>query len=307
MGCGFLFAGCGAVYFVGMPFVYDTIRSDSVTEHSNERYYDGPTEEDKKTRLDLFVPEGRDWPTLVFVHGGGWTNGDKDLRVGGKDVYRNIGRFFASRGVAAAVINYRLLPGVHWTTQIKDVGRAVLYARERAREEGGDPTRLFLSGHSAGAQLVTRIALDAEYLVGLGSDREIVCGVIAVSGAGYDMEDAETYALGADFDYLDSRFSVVDRGETWPADASVMQFIDGRAPPFLVVYGGAEHPALQHQSMLLSDQLEESGVAVDTVVEEGTDHARMVLALSRKGSRSTDEALDFIERNECGTPPATRR
>ena len=298
----FLWTGCGLVYFVGLPLVYDTVRSENVTEFSNERYFDGPTEDDEKTRLDLFVPEGDGWPTLVFVHGGGWTNGDKGLRVGRKDVYRNIGRYFASHGIATAVISYRLLPGVHWTTQQRDVAHAVVHTRKRAAELGGDARRLFLSGHSAGAQLVARVALDGALLEAMGTDRSIVCGVIAVSGAGYDMEDAETYALGADFGYLEQRLGVVDGTTTWPRDASVVQFIDERAPPFLVLYGGSEHPALQHQSELLARLLENNGTTVDTVTEDGYDHGRMVLALSKEGSTSTREALGFIRETDCGTP-----
>src|SRR5690606_35188130 len=107
---------------------------DGVTEFVDKRYFDGPTERDEKTRLDLFFPAGSGWPVMVFVHGGGWSSGDKDLRVGGRDVYRNIGRFYAARGIGVAVINYRLLPGVHWRTQLRDVAHAALYTRTRAGE-----------------------------------------------------------------------------------------------------------------------------------------------------------------------------
>ena len=61
-------------------------------------------------RLDLYLPAAKDWPIVVFVHGGNWDSGSKDHRAGGADVYANIGRFYASHGIGMAVINYRLQP-----------------------------------------------------------------------------------------------------------------------------------------------------------------------------------------------------
>ena len=302
-----LLSGCGVVYFVGMPLVYDTVRSDSITEFADERYFDGPDEEDTKTRLDLFIPDGEDWPVVVFIHGGGWNGGDKDLRVGRKDVYRNIGRYFASHGIGAAVINYRLLPGVHWTTQLRDVSRAIMYTKERTDAAGGDADRLFLAGHSAGAQLAARVALDPVFLESVGGDRDLICGVVAVSGAGYDMQDQETYALGAEFSYLEYRFGSVDRSETWPEAASVVQFIDDNAPPFLIAYGGSEHAGLQRQSILMAERLENAGASVDTIVEPRYTHPRMVLAMSRDDKETSRRAVEFIESTSCGTALQTQR
>ena len=65
--------------------------------------------------LDLYRPASSSWPVIIFVHGGNWDNGDKNYRAGGADIYANIGRFFASRGIGVAVINYRLQPAVAWT------------------------------------------------------------------------------------------------------------------------------------------------------------------------------------------------
>jgi len=293
--------GCGIVYYAGMPLVYDKAASDSVTEYADEVYFDGPDGADDKTRLDLFFPDGEGWPLVVFAHGGGWTEGDKNLRVGGKDVYRNIGRYLAANGVGAAVINYRLIPGVHWRTQMTDVAHAAVYARRRAGEIGGNPARLFVAGHSAGAHLVSRIALDRQILEAAGSRDGIICGVIAVAGAGYDMEDQQTYLLGAEFGYLERRFGRVDGGESWPREASVVQFIDGDAPPFLVMHGDREYPSLVRQSDLLVERLEESGVPVDKLVVDGFNHTRMVLAMSRDDRMAGPAMVDFAKTTPCGT------
>ena len=293
--------GCAVVYYAGMPLVYDKAESDSITEYVDERYFDGPTELDDKTRLDLFFPGGEDWPILVFAHGGGWTSGDKDLHIGGRDVYRNIGRYYASHGIGVAVINYRLLPGVHWRTQLRDVGRAVLYTRSRAAEAGADTTRLFLSGHSAGAQLVSRVALDNLILAELNASTDVVCGVIGVSGAGYDLEDPETFALGAKPEYLETRYGRVDGTSTWSHDASVLHFVDKDSPPFLLIHGEDEHPGFIRQTKLMAERLKEAGVPVDTVVVDGYTHPRMVLALSREDREAGPAIVAFVKGTTCGT------
>ena len=87
-------------------------------------YRDGPDADAEKHRLDLYLPVGEGWPMVVFVHGGGWRTGDKNLRVGGADIYANIGRYLARRGIGAAVINYRLLPNVDVWEQFGDVAQA---------------------------------------------------------------------------------------------------------------------------------------------------------------------------------------
>ena len=100
-------AGCrsAAAFFV-MPFVYDaqSLAPDRVVR--DVAYREGPGADPEKHRLDLFLPAepvAPGWPVLVFVHGGGWTRGDRAFTVAGRDVYGNIGRFFASRGIVSTV------------------------------------------------------------------------------------------------------------------------------------------------------------------------------------------------------------
>ena len=292
--------GCTVAYWVGMPFVYDGAHPNGHVQYLDERYFDGPTDDDAKNRLDLFFPPGEGWPLVVFVHGGGLNAGDKGQRIGGKDFYRNVGRHYVEQGVGAAVVNYRLLPGVHWRTQLRDVAHAIRYARERAGEEGGEESRLFLLGYSAGAQLVVRAALDEAILADVNLSPADVCGVVAVSGAGYDMEDRQTYKLGAQFEYLEERFGVVDGSGTWPRDASVLQFVTPDAPPFLVIYGGNEFRFLKRQSELLVSRLKAADVAVDTLIDPGQSHGLMALALSKQHRLTGSAPIAFIEQTSCG-------
>src|SRR5262245_61070398 len=116
LGIATALCGCSLVAAVGIQFLYDKSDLPATQVHYNVVY-----KQDPRVALNLFVPEGKGWPVLLYAYGGGWQSGDKDLTVGGRDVYNNIGRFFANRGIGVAVINYRLQPEVTWRDQVNDV------------------------------------------------------------------------------------------------------------------------------------------------------------------------------------------
>ena len=142
-------------------------------------YYDGPDASPGRHRLDLYLPRGKkDFPVLMLVHGGSWTIGDN--RCSG--LYESVGHFLASRGIGAVLPNYRLSPGVKHPEHIKDVARAFAWTHKNIGKYGGNPGRLYVAGHSAGAHLVALLATDESYLRAEGLKTADIKGVIAVSG-----------------------------------------------------------------------------------------------------------------------------
>ena len=230
---------------------------------------------------------GAAWPLLVFVHGGGWTSGDKGLRVGGADVYGNIGRFFAAHGVGTAVISYRLQPDVGWREQVDDVEHAVAWLRAHVAERGGDPRAIFLAGHSAGAELATWAAL--------APGEPPVCGLISVSGAGFDLADEQTYALGASRDYYAERFASGSADDAWIENASVVRLARPELPPALILYAEDDPRSLQRQAHVLDDALRAQDVESRVVVVPGQTHTSIVLTLSRGDRTAAPAMLEFIE------------
>src|SRR5579875_1680961 len=103
---------------------------------------------DARQKLDLYRPHGRRLPVLVYIPGGGFVGGDKNSDG---VYYRNIGTWFANRGVLVAVANYRLAPVHKWPAGPQDVAGAIAWVRANAETHGGDPDRVFLWGQSAGA------------------------------------------------------------------------------------------------------------------------------------------------------------
>ena len=281
--------GCSLATRVGVRFLYR--KADlPATQIIRDLCYlpsspcDGPDH-----TLDLYRPLTRQWPVVVFVHGGDWDSGDKDLRAGGADVYANVGRFYAGRGIGVAVINYRLQPRVKWPEQVDDVRTAFSWVRANIATYGGQPDRVFLMGHSAGAHLAALVALTAPDEV-----RRAVRGVIAVSGAGLDLADEKTYQLGADRVYYVARFRDGDSSDEWKRRGSPIRFVGPEAPPFLILYAQGETKALQHQSQLLDAALQKNGVASRLVPVPGESHTRIVLALSHPDKVPARAILEFV-------------
>src|SRR5205807_1499803 len=140
--------------------------------------------------LDVYSPRGaKDLPVVFRVHGGGWQTGDK------KDV-RIKPRSFTDKGFVFVSTNYRLLPAVDMAAIVRDVARAVRWVHDHIAEHGGDPKRLFVMGHSAGAQLAALVSTDDRYLKAEGLSLAIVKGCVPVDGDTYDVpaiiETAET-------------------------------------------------------------------------------------------------------------------
>lgn len=275
------------------PFVYRHVDRPPETVFKDIPYT-GDSDADDKRRLNLFVPDNEGWPAAIFIHGGGWTTGDRNLEVVGEDVYGNIGRYFAHNGIGCAVISYRLMPNVHWRRQFEDVAAAVRWVQRNQRRYGGDGKGVVLVGHSAGAHLAARVVVDRSFLSATNGWPSRILGVVSVSGGAFDMGDEETYRLGADFNYVLQRFGQFEEGDAWIREASVVPFIDEDPPPFLFVYGGREEPGYGRQADVLADALRKAGGAADIEVARGLGHRTMVVALSRDQRAVGKRVVQFI-------------
>ena len=278
-----LLTGCSAVERVGMRVLYRRATLPEAQITRDIPYV--PRSDLPKHELDLFRPAGKGWPVFVFIHGGSWDSGDKALTVADEDVYGNIGRFYAARGIGVAVINYRLQPDVTWREQLNDATRAVAWVKESVVGFGGDASRIFVGGHSAGAQIAARLALRSR----LG-----IAGAVCVSGAGYDMADAETYLLGNAPSFYAKRFAQNGANPDWQRNASPTTYIRKNAPPFLLLYAEGDSAPLRRQSQLMHERLCGAGVKSRIVAVPSESHVRIVLALTRADKSAAPELLGFI-------------
>lgn len=149
-------------------------KDDSATEYAY-----GP---DRLQRLDYWAGKGRNAPLVVFVHGGGWKRGDKDMMKGSAKLSH-----WQAQGYAVASVNYRLVPDATVEQQAADVATAVAYLTDNADALGFDGSRVVLIGHSAGAHLVALVGTDPQWLRGVGMDLSDISGVVPLDGAAYDV------------------------------------------------------------------------------------------------------------------------
>lgn len=302
--------GCSVVIKTAVDIVYEYADLPDANVLPDVPYL---SDGDPKHRFNLFLPVADsvrqpEWPTVVFVHGGGWTSGDKDLEYGNEDIYNNIGRFFAARGIGGATVSYRLMPDTDWRGQIADVAAAVAAIRDTVSARGGDPDGVVLMGHSAGAYLISAVALDTRALTAAGAPSSTVCGAMPVSGAALDLTDRETYAMRDNFDYYSARFS--DDGVAldmppanpfqWQVEASPVRYVHPEAPPFLILYAGGETDALQRQSQILDSALRAEGIPSEVVVVPGRSHERIIPTLSRNDQVAGPAMLRFVRQLDCG-------
>ena len=155
------------------------VKKYEVTSMKDLTYFDGLDKDKPKHQLDLYLPKDKkDFPVLFFVHGGAWVHGDK----GFMHLYSGVGRYYASQGIGAVIINYRLSPGVKHPEHIKDVARAFAWTVKNIEKYGGRTDQIFISGHSAGGHLVALLATDETYLKAEGLSFKNIKGVIPISG-----------------------------------------------------------------------------------------------------------------------------
>jgi len=289
---------CAPVTYLGIKVLYRKTEWPASKTVRDVCYESNTPCRSQAHTLDLYLPDGNHWPVIVFVHGGGWNEGDKQLRVAGADVYANIGRFYAAHGIGVGVINYRLQPEAKWREQIEDVKNAVAWVHSNIDHYGGNGDQIFLMGHSAGAYLASYVAFTLETDKGRSSIR----GVIAASGAALDMADQKTYEMGENPAYYEKRFREGDPTDNWKVVASPISHVTPQAPPFLILYAQGEKKTLQRQSLLLNSALEKKGVKSQVLAIPGESHSRMVLVLSHPRKAAAPAILNFIHTHSAGSP-----
>jgi len=290
----------------------------------------GISEAGDKQRLDLYLPPawfGADRsgvPILVFVHGGSLQKGDKDLQVIGFDFYRNIGRFYSARGIAVGLVNYRLQPEVGWREQVEDVAAATAWIRQHAmdrpeasEEERRQAPKLYLAGHSAGAWLVSRVALDSRLRQRFGLDGDAIAGVISISGSGFELTDRRTWELYPKEDWWAQRFAVPEPAD-WREVASVVPLVascgcggaahqSAQGLRFLQIYSNQDLPALARQNRLMAEALAASGLEHRVVAVSSESHRRTVMALSHPRKIVAREVLAFLATDRLDLNGVRRR
>lgn len=253
------------------------LESNALTAQTREalpHHLDWPYGEDPKQRIDLYLPSTPTdkAPVLLFFHGGGFVEGDRAH-------YGYIAEPFARHGIITAIVGYRLTSAGHaYPAQADDVKAAVVWLHDNVAQYGGDPSNLYLSGHSAGAIVIADVGVDRGWLAQHGIAPDSIRGIVPVSGR-YDIGEG----------YLDAYAPTAELKH----QASAMRHIVDPAPAAVVAFG-TEEDFYREPSRELAEALQAKGVTVTFLALEGEDHKDTVKSLGTAGSSLFEAVLGMI-------------
>lgn len=220
---------------------------------------------DARQKLDVYRPQtAQRAPVILFWYGGSWQHGDKSY-------YQFVGRSLAQRGFVAILPDYRLAPDHAFPAFVEDAASAVRWARDHAEDFGGDPNRIYVSGHSAGGHSALMLALDPQYLGAVGLAPLDIAGVVSLAGP-TGLENLRGEGLRGVFPQAipDGAFSPVALASRHAA----------KAPPILLMTGLDDDVIYAGSVAGLADAIRVNGGEVTVKAYPGIGHIGLMLGFA---------------------------
>ncbi len=229
--------------------------------------------------MDVYRPRqatGARVPVVVFFYGGSWRRGERTQ-------YQFVGQRLAENGVLAVIADYRTYPQAVFPAFMDDAARAVRRVHDEAAGWGGDSARVFIAGHSAGAQIAALLATDPRYLQAHGMKPKQLAGVIGLSGP-------------YDFNVTGDLADVFDAPALWPR-AQAVNFASGDEPPFLLLHGTGDRVVEYVDSVQLGERLRAHGVPATVKLLPDAGHITPLAGLydPKRAPGVLTDMLDFIK------------
>ena len=234
-------------------------------------------------KLNVFVPRHPNpakLPILLFIHGGNWNSGTKNT-------YVLLGRNFAKKGVITIIPDYTLSPLANYDQQTQQIAAAIQWTITHAAQYGGDPQRIYITGHSAGGHLAALAVMNPKY----GIDPKTIAGIILNDAAGLDMQHyLEEYPPTAENNY----------DTTWTNDpkqwhnASPIYFITKDTPPIMMYVGDKTYASIKDGNRRFLDALHPFEPTV-VAIRLNKAHIPMVLQYFWPFSNRFGEVKEFME------------
>lgn len=251
-------AGCAPVDLLNA-----TIPTNGLTITRGIAYGGGDLAAHPRLTLDLYRPANPapGLPVVVFFYGGSWQDGRR------RD-YLFVAAELAKRGMIVAVPDYRVYPEVRYPAFVADGAAAVSFALAHATSWGGDPGRVFVVGHSAGAYIAVMLALDGTYLAAAGADRDRIAGTVGISGP-YDFRPIIRPDIRAVF------------GDAADTDAAQpISHVDGHNRPLLLLTGNTDETVMPRNTAALAARVQAAHGQVETRNYPGVGHIGTIAAFA---------------------------
>jgi len=245
--------------------------------------------------LDIYAPADADQlPVVFWIHGGGW-------QAGNKSSVQVKPQWFVGQRFLFVSTNYRLLPEVNMDDLVRDVAKSLGWVHKNIALHGGDPNRILVMGHSAGAQLAALVSVDDRYLKAEDVPLTAIIGCVPVDGDTYDIPAIITTAEirqtmhGLPLPTLGHRVKFGNDPKKH-IDFSTVTHVskDKGIPPFLILYV-AGHPDVTAQAQRLDAVLKNAGVPSRVYGARETTHNKLNDNLGVPEDAATAELLSFIK------------
>ena len=238
--------------------------------------------------LNVFAPAQKKKlkPVFIYVHGGSWNSGNKKL-------YSFFGSRMARKGIVTVIPDYPKSPKAAYNEMAEDIAAAVKWTKENISAYGGDSSRIFISGHSAGGHLAALVTIKEDYLKNL-QIANAVKGLILIDAAGLDMYGylkEENFAEGNS--YLQT-FS--NNPATWKV-ASPIYFLHNGMPPMLIYEGGKTYPSISSGNKKFTDSLQQYDTKFNYHILPGKKHVPMITQFFNPYNKRYKEILAFMKAN----------
>lgn len=236
--------------------------------------------------LDLYKPDtnmtdAAQRPVIMFIHGGGWQSGSKEE-------YGFVASTLMRQGYVVVIPNYRLFPDVRFPEFVNDAADALRWTFDNIGQYGGDPSNVFVMGHSAGGEIAALLHYDDSYL-GVAGTQQRPCGFIGLSGP-YDFLPL----VGGP---LEEIFPMATRASSQP-----INFVTGDEGPALLIHGYLDNTVKPRNSAKLAELVAAAGGQAQLIIVPKRQHVSIVLALARPLSWLAPVAGDvnaFIRTHGC--------
>jgi acetyl esterase/lipase len=237
-------------------------------------YVDGKDADPERHKLDLYLPRGqKDFPVLVYIHGGGWQKGSKQS-------FERQATLLARNGIGVAAINYRLTPQVKHPAHIQDVAKAFAWTYRNIGNQGGKTDEMFVGGHSAGGHLAALLATDGRYLEAEKLSLANIKGAIPISGVYTIRPGKLSGPFGSD--------------ETVCRNASPMSHVGGKHPPFLVLYADKDGPGFDKMADDFAQALQKNKIEATSRKINDRTHGSIVGNMVNQDDPTMQLVLGFI-------------
>ena len=284
-----------AFLLLAISFLFDSCAFKGIHRYKNLEFTDSSLANDlPKENLNVFAPKkAENLPVMVFLYGGSWEGGKRKILY-------FLGSRMARREVVTVIADYPLSPEYQVDDMVETAAQAVLWSKKNIANYGGDPDRIFIAGHSAGAHLAAVLSTNNEYFEELESVNPIKGGIL-IDPAGLDM-----HWFLSDYPQEGKKYikTFTEDPAVWE-EYSPINFLEDQKIPLLILEGGRTYPSITESIDRFLKEADEQDVEVSYEFYPHKKHVKMITQFLWTGSQGYDDVLNFIKKESSEVKNAT--